>query len=88
MRTPVALIIFNRPDLTERVFAEIARARPQKLLVIADGPRPDQAGEAEKCAAARAIVDRVDWECNVLKNYSDVNLGVGRRPATGTSLGF
>jgi hypothetical protein len=83
MRTPVAIIIFNRPDITERVVAEIARARPQKLLVIADGPRPEQAGEAEKCAAARAIVDRVDWECDVLKNYSDVNLGVGHRPATG-----
>jgi hypothetical protein len=83
MRTPVALIIFNRPDFTERVFAEIARTRPPKLLVIADGPRPEQAGEAEKCAATRAIIDRVNWECEVLKNYSDENLGVGRRPASG-----
>jgi hypothetical protein len=83
MRTPVAIIIFNRPDLTERVFTEVARVRPQKLFVIADGPRPDRVGEAEKCAATRAIIDRVDWECDVLKNYSDVNLGVGLRPATG-----
>lgn len=30
-------IIFNRPATTERVFAEIARARPSKLFVIADG---------------------------------------------------
>ncbi|MFQ5993209.1 MAG: glycosyltransferase family 2 protein, partial [Nitrospiraceae bacterium] len=37
MRTPVAFIIFNRPDTTERVFAEIANARPAKLFVIADG---------------------------------------------------
>ena len=50
MRTPVVLIIFNRPDLTARVFAEIARARPEKLLVIADGPRPDREGEDAKCA--------------------------------------
>jgi hypothetical protein len=83
MRTPVVLMMFNRPDLTERVFAEIARARPQKLFVVADGPRPERAGEAEKCAATRAIIDRVDWECEVLKNYSDINLGVGRRPASG-----
>jgi hypothetical protein len=83
MQTPVALIIFNRPDVTKRVFEEIARARPKQLLVIADGPRPEKAGEAEKCAATRAIIDRVDWECEVLKNYSDVNLGVGGRPATG-----
>lgn len=88
MHTPVALIIFNRPDTTAQVFAEIAKAKPQKLLVIADGPRPDRPGEAAKCAAARAIVDRVDWECELLKNYSDVNLGCGRRPATGISWVF
>jgi hypothetical protein len=88
MRTPIALIIFNRPDLTERVFAEIARARPPKLLIIADGPRPEQPGETEKCLAARAVVDRVDWQCDVLKNYSEVNLGCGRRPATGLSWVF
>jgi hypothetical protein len=83
MHTPVAFIIFNRPDLTERVFAEIARARPEKLLVIADGPRPGCEGEEAKCAATRAIVERIDWPCEVLKNYSNVNLGCGHRPATG-----
>ena len=48
MHTPVAFIIFNRPEVTERVFAEIARARPQKLFVIADGPRTDKAGRSRK----------------------------------------
>ncbi len=47
MRTPVTFVIFNRPDLTAKVFAEIARARPPKLLVIADGPRECHAGAAE-----------------------------------------
>jgi hypothetical protein len=83
MNTPVAFIIFNRPDVTESVFAEIARARPNKLLIIADGPRPDRPGEVEKCAAARAIAERVDWPCDVLKNYSEVNMGCGRREASG-----
>jgi hypothetical protein len=81
--TAVAFLIFNRPKLTERVFQEIARTRPRRLLVIADGPRRDREGEAEKCSETRAIVDRVDWDCEVLKNYSDVNLGCARRVATG-----
>ena len=42
LTTPVALLIFNRPDLTQRVFAEIAKARPQTLFVVADGARSDQ----------------------------------------------
>jgi hypothetical protein len=88
LETPVALIIFNRPETTARVLAEIARARPRRLLVVADGPRADRAGEADRCAAARAVIDRVDWDCEVLRNYSDVNLGCGRRPATGISWVF
>jgi hypothetical protein len=30
----------------------------------------------------------VDWDCEVVKSYSDVNLGCGRRPATGLSWIF
>jgi len=81
--TPVALVIFRRPALTERVLGVLSTIRPRKLLVIADGPRADRPEEAELCAATRAVIDRVDWDCEVLKNYSDVNLGCGRRPATG-----
>ena len=88
MRTPVVFIIFKRPETTARVFAEIATARPSKLLIVADGPRPDKPGEAEQCALTRSIVQRVDWECDVLTNFSDVNLGCGHRPATGISWAF
>jgi len=83
MDTPVALLIFNRPAATEQVLKAIAVARPSKLLVIADGPRAGRPDDEDNCEAARAVIDRVDWNCEVLKNYSDVNLGVGTRPATG-----
>ncbi len=88
MQTPVALIIFNRKDTTEKVIEALRQVKPPKLFVIADGPRPDQPGEAEKCAATRAVVDQVDWECEIFKNYSDINLGCGVRPATGISWVF
>jgi hypothetical protein len=88
LRTPVALLIFNRPELTARMMAAIGEARPAKLLVIADGPRAGQAGEEEKCLATRAIAENPDWDCEVLKNYSDVNLGTGRRPASGIDWVF
>ncbi|HEX8161041.1 MAG TPA: hypothetical protein VF538_04170 [Pyrinomonadaceae bacterium] len=88
MRTPVAFIIFNRPDVTARVFAEIARARPPKLLVVADGPRADRPGEREACRAARAVVERVDWDCEVLTNFSDVNLGCRGRVSSGITWVF
>jgi hypothetical protein len=88
LQTPVAFIIFNRPDTTERVFAEIAKAKPPKLLVVADGPRENRPGEAEKCAATRAIIDQVDWDCEVLTNFSEVNLGCKRRVSSGIDWVF
>jgi hypothetical protein len=88
LSTPVAFIIFKRPDTTKRVFEAIRQAKPPKLLVIADGPRVDRSGEAEKCAAVRAIIDRVDWDCEVLKNYSEINLGCGKRVYSGLDWVF
>lgn len=88
VKTPVVMIIFNRPDLTEILFREVARARPKKLLVIADGPRAGRPEEAEKVAATRKIVDRVDWDCEVLKCYSDSNLGCKNRVSSGITWAF
>jgi len=88
LKTPVAFLIFNRPDTTEKVFEAIRFAKPPKLLVVADGSRANREGEAEKCAAARAIIDRVDWDCEVLRNYSDINLGCKRRIASGLDWVF
>ena len=83
LNTPVAFLIFTRPDTTARVFAEIARAKPPKLLVVADGPRASRPGEAEQCAKTRAIIDRVDWECEVVTNFADANMGCKARVASG-----
>lgn len=89
LNTPVALIIFRRPQLTERVLAAVAAARPRKLLVVADGPRPDHPGDSANCSATRSLVDdRIDWDCEVIKHYSDVNLGCGRCPAEGITWVF
>lgn len=88
MTTPVVFIIFKRPDTTLRVFEEIRRARPTKLLIIADGPRADHPEEKDKCAAARAIVENIDWDCEVLRNYSDTNMGCRRRVSSGLDWAF
>jgi GT2 family glycosyltransferase len=88
MDTPVALILFNRPETTARVFAAIRAAQPSRLLLIADGPRPDRPGEAERCRAARAVVEAIDWPCQVERNFSDINLGCGRRVSSGLDWVF
>jgi hypothetical protein len=86
--TPVAFIIFNRPESTRQVFQSIRAVRPQQLLVIADAPRPTHPDDIAKCAATRAIIDEVDWDCQVFKNYAEVNLGCGLRVSSGLDWVF
>lgn len=86
LTTPVAFIIFNRPNLTKKVFEEIRRAKPPRLYIIADGPRTGQ--EWTKCLAARDVAENIDWNCQVFKNYSNFNLGCGKRTASGLDWVF
>lgn len=88
LQTPVALILYNRPETTARVFASIRHARPMTLLLIADGPNPDRSDDAQRCAAARAEVEQVDWDCTVLADYADEHLGLKRRVDSGLTWLF
>lgn len=86
--TPVALFVFNRPHTTRRVFEAIAKVRPARLLLVADGPRSDKAGEVEACRHVREIVSRVDWPCEVSTNFADSNLGCQERIISGLNWIF
>lgn len=84
--TPIVFLIFRRPDLTARVFQAIRQAQPKTLLVVADGPRNE--AEAELCQKARAVTEQIDWDCEVLRNYAEVNLGCRKRVSSGLDWAF
>lgn len=88
LNTPVVFLIFNRPETTARVFSEIREAKPKKLFVVADGPRKNKSNEEEKCKAAREIIEQVDWDCEVLRNYSNINLGCKKCISSGINWVF
>jgi len=72
---PVLFLIFNRPDTAQRVFDRIRLAQPRKLYVAADGPRAGRPAEATECLETRAILEQVDWECEVVTLFREENLG-------------
>lgn len=84
MLPALLFVIFNRPELTERTFAAIRRARPPKLYVHADGPRASRSGEEVLCVATRAMTENVEWPCEVKRLYREENLGCG--PAVSGAL--
>ncbi|QJD78684.1 hypothetical protein [Spirosoma rhododendri] len=75
---PVLFLIFNRPDTTQQVFERIRQARPARLFVAADGPRPTRPGEAALCEQTRQIARQVDWPCEVKTLFREENLGCKR----------
>ncbi len=85
---PVIFLIFNRPEETARTFAAIRAARPSKLLVVADGPRPDRAAERDLCDRTRSVIDGIDWSCLVRRNFADTNMGCGKRVSSGLDWAF
>jgi hypothetical protein len=88
LQTAVVFLFFRRPEQTARVFERIREARPPKLFLIADGPRPEVADDERGCEAARAVVERVDWPCEVTRDFAGGNLGMQSRIVTGIDLVF
>ncbi len=88
MITPVIFCVFNRPQTTRQVFETIRQARPERLFVVADGPRPDRSDDAAACEEVRRIATAADWDCDVRTNFAETNIGLARRMFTGISWAF
>jgi len=88
LTTPIAFFLFNRPEETARVFRAIAKVQPTTLLVVADGPRPGRPDEQHAVAVARAVIDQVDWPCDLQRNFAPENLGCKQRIVSGLAWVF
>jgi hypothetical protein len=79
---PILLIIYNRPDVLSSVFRIIQEIKPSKIFVAADGPKDNDMLDIAKCNQTRKVVeDNINWNCQVEKLYSDINLGCQLGPA-------
>jgi hypothetical protein len=68
--------------------AQIRRARPKTLYLVQDGARADVPGEEALVEATRNIAEEVDWDCTVIRNYSEENLGLRDRVVSGLDRVF
>ena len=77
-KVPVLLVIFSRPDTTEKVFSAIRQYKPDKLYIASDGPREGKAHEKDIVEKTRQLVlDGVDWDCEVITLFREKNVGCG-----------
>jgi hypothetical protein len=88
IKVPVCYFIFNRPTFTNLSFSIIKSQRPEKLFIIADGPRSQIETDKVNCAAVRQIVEKIDWPCQVFRDFSATNLGAKKRISSGLNWVF
>jgi hypothetical protein len=85
---PVVLFLFNRPERLARVVDVLRHVRPRLVLLVADGPRPGHPQDITCCRAARAVVEKLDWPCNVMRDFAETNMGCSERINGGLNWAF
>lgn len=86
--TPILLLVFNRPEVTRKVFQTVREIRPSQLFVAADGPRAGRADDIPKCVEVKEIVSEIDWPCELKTLYRQRNLGCKQAVSQGISWFF
>ena len=85
---PVLMVFFNREEPLKQVFEAVKKARPSKLFLAQDGARKGNITDEENIKKCREAVSLIDWECEVYYNYSEENLGCGKRMSSAISWAF
>lgn len=73
--TPVLLVTFNRPDYTKQVIEQLRKARIARLYVFNDGPRTGNDTDVQARNDIRALLQEIDWPCELQTFFPENNLG-------------
>jgi hypothetical protein len=70
---PVIITAFKRVDSTRRCLEVLQEVKPPRLYFACDGWRNEQ--EKDACLEVRALVDLVNWPCDLKTRFSPINRG-------------
>ena len=85
---PVLMVFFNRSEPLKKVFEAVRNARPKKLFLAQDGARENNQNDIKNVEACREVVKNIDWDCEIYTDYSEVNLGCGKRMSSAITWAF
>jgi hypothetical protein len=74
-KTPILLIVFNRPEITKKIIKEIEKMNPTTLFIAADGPRNGNLNDQIKCQETRKIINEFRTNHKIKKLFQDKNIG-------------
>ena len=84
---PVVFITYIRLDTTKQVFEQIRAVKPTKLYHISDAANDEE--KQSRVEAVREFVrNGIDWECELVTNYAEKNMGSKNRINSGLNWVF
>jgi hypothetical protein len=85
-KVPVALFVYNRPEITQLTFEAIRAYQPEVFFIIADGGSDEI--NRKLCSEVRSVCSQVDWPADVRTLFSETNLGCVPRMISGIDWVF
>lgn len=84
---PVVLFFFKREDVTIEVVRAIKKIKPRKIYLLCDGGRNEKEHE-EVINCREAVEKEINWDCEIIKKYSNKNIGVYKNIGEGAKWVF
>lgn len=75
VRTPLLLLVYNRPSHTKQAIEAILKENPGQVFIAGDGPKPHNSADSEKVGQVWEIVSNAKWNCPVSVLKNDKNKG-------------
>ncbi|MAA73501.1 MAG: hemolytic protein HlpA-like protein [Salinisphaeraceae bacterium] len=89
VKSPLVLVIFNRPEPLARVVKALERHHFEQIYLIADGPRASQPDDAPLCDAVRTLAGGLKTHADrVVPLFSEHNMGCSSRVRSGLDQVF
>lgn len=88
MNVSVLLICFNRPEYVAQMIDALRKCNVSKLFVFKDGPRPGNVIDEQASIEIERLISQIDWDCELVTNYMQNNLGCGYGPYSAISWAF
>ncbi len=65
-KTPVLILLFNRPEQTMELIKSLRKVQPPKIYVSIDGPRENNNLDSEKITEITQLLEKeIDWNTDI-----------------------
>lgn len=89
MNKAILLLIWRRPIQTRRLIDSLRKISPKKIYISSDGPIFGNFENENLVTKTRELVlSEIDWECEILTNFSKINKGCKKAVTDGINWFF